>query len=162
MHVLVTCKNEDDSVKNEGARVVTTFSHYKSMVFFPDPQGQLTLHSLVRSDQISNSFEALWLSLLSAIMKNIQSKMKAQECSQHYTLIFQAPKGSLLHVEGSCRNSNLSKLLSMSSLPARMKKIQLKMKALDCSQDLSDYKSMGIFPDAQVQLTLQWSDLVEF
>ena len=25
MHVLVTCKNEDDSVKNEGARVVTTF-----------------------------------------------------------------------------------------------------------------------------------------
>ena len=25
MHVLVTCKKEDDSVKNEGARVVTTF-----------------------------------------------------------------------------------------------------------------------------------------
>ena len=25
MHVLVTCKNEDDSIKNEGARVVTTF-----------------------------------------------------------------------------------------------------------------------------------------
>ena len=24
MHVLVTCKNEDDSIKNEGARVVTT------------------------------------------------------------------------------------------------------------------------------------------
>ena len=25
MHVLVTCKNEDDSIKNEWARVVTTF-----------------------------------------------------------------------------------------------------------------------------------------
>ena len=43
----------------------------------------------------------------------------------------------------------------MSSIPARMKKIQLKMKALDCSQDFSHYKSMGIFPDAQGQLTQQ-------
>ena len=41
----------------------------------------------------------------------------------------------------------------MSSIPARMKKIQLKMKALECSQDFSHYKSMGIFPDAQGQLT---------
>ena len=43
----------------------------------------------------------------------------------------------------------------MSSIPARMKKIQLKMKALECSQDFSHYKSMGIFPDAQWQLTPQ-------
>ena len=42
----------------------------------------------------------------------------------------------------------------MSSIPARMK-IQLKMKGLECSQDFSHYKSMGIFPDAQGQLTLQ-------
>ena len=54
-----------------------------------------------------------------------------------------------------CRNSNSSKLSCMSSIPARMKKIQLKMKALDCSQDFSHYKSMGIFPDAQGQLTPQ-------
>ena len=40
----------------------------------------------------------------------------------------------------------------MSSIPARMKKIQLKMKALDCSQDFSHYKSMGIFSDAQGHL----------
>ena len=39
--------------------------------------------------------------------------------------------------------------------PARMKKIRLKMKVLECSQDFSHYKSMGIFPDAQGQLTLQ-------
>ena len=37
----------------------------------------------------------------------------------------------------------------MSSIPARMKKIQLKMKALKCSQDFSHYKSMGIFPDSR-------------
>ena len=43
----------------------------------------------------------------------------------------------------------------MSSIPARMKKIQLKMKALECSQDFSHYKSMGIFQDAQGQLTPQ-------
>ena len=36
-----------------------------------------------------------------------------------------------------------------------MKKIQLKMKALECSLDFSHYKSMGIFPDAQGQLTPQ-------
>ena len=43
----------------------------------------------------------------------------------------------------------------MSSIPARMKKIQLKMKALDCSQDFLHYKSMRIFPDAQGHLTPQ-------
>ena len=43
----------------------------------------------------------------------------------------------------------------MSSIPARMKKIQIKMKALECSPDFSHYKSMGIFPDAQGQLTPQ-------
>ena len=53
-------------------------------------------------------------------------------------------------------HNSVAKLLScMSSIPARMKKIQLKMKALDCSQDFSHYKSMGIFPDAQGQLTPQ-------
>ena len=36
-----------------------------------------------------------------------------------------------------------------------MKKIKLKMKVLDCSQDFSHYKSMWISPDAQGQLTLQ-------
>ena len=43
----------------------------------------------------------------------------------------------------------------MSSLPARMKKIKLKMKVLNCLQEFSNYKSMGIFPVAQGQLTLQ-------
>ena len=43
----------------------------------------------------------------------------------------------------------------MSLIPARMKKIQFKMKALECSQDFSHYKSMGIFPDTQGPLIPQ-------
>ena len=51
----------------------------------------------------------------------------------------------------SGRNLNSSKLSCMSSLPARMRMIESKMKKLECSQDCSQYKSMGIFQDAQGQ-----------
>ena len=40
MVVLVTCKNEEDPIKNEGARVFTTFYFN-----FSDAQGQITLES---------------------------------------------------------------------------------------------------------------------
>ena len=60
------------------------FSHYKSMGIFPDPQGQLTPHSLVRSGRILNSSEMLWMLLLPAKMKKIHSKIKALEWSQHF------------------------------------------------------------------------------
>ena len=53
----------------------------------------------------------------------------------------------------SGRNLNSFKLLCMSSSPARMKIIQSKMKKLERSQHFSLYKPMGIFPDAQGQLT---------
>ena len=98
MDVLVTCKYEEDPIKNRGARVDTTL-----YVNFSDTQGQVTLESVVVSGQ----------------------------------------------------NLNLSKLSCMSSLPARMRMIESKMKELECSQDFSHYKSMGIFPDAQGQLTPQ-------
>ena len=68
---------------------------------------------------------------------------------------------TLVLVSVSGRNLNSSKLSCMSSLPARMRMIESKMKELECSQDFSHYKSMGIFPDAQGQLTSQ-SDLAEF
>ena len=55
----------------------------------------------------------------------------------------------------SGRNLFSSKLSCMSSLPARMRMIDSKMKGLGFSQDFSHYKSMGIFPDAQGQLTPQ-------
>ena len=44
MVVLVTCKNEEDPIKNEGARVFTTL-----YINFSEAQGQITLESLVVS-----------------------------------------------------------------------------------------------------------------
>ena len=47
--VLVTCKNEEDPIKNEGARVLT------SLLFdFSDSQGQLTPKSVVEFRRNSN------------------------------------------------------------------------------------------------------------
>ena len=88
MDVLITCKYEEDLIKNEGARVVTTL--YMNI---SDAQGQITLELVVVSS----------------------------------------------------RNLNSSKLSCMSLLPARTRTINSKMKELECSQDFSHYKSMGIF-----------------
>ena len=44
MGLLVVCKNEEDPIKNEGARVVTTL-----LINFSDAQGQLTLKSVMES-----------------------------------------------------------------------------------------------------------------
>ena len=55
----------------------------------------------------------------------------------------------------SGRNLKSYKFSCMSSLPGRMRMIESKMKELECSQDFPYYKSMGIFPDAQGQLTPQ-------
>ena len=71
--------------------------------------------------------------------------------------IFPNAQGQLTpqSVVESCQISNSFKILLLSSIPARMKKIQSKMKELECSQDFPHYKSMGIFSDAQGQLTPQ-------
>ena len=99
------------------------FSHYKSMGIFPDANGQLTLQSMVRSCQISNSSKTLLLSSLPAKMKKIRSKMKALECSQHYTSIFRRARAdnsgvgggiwskfkliqAFMHVLVTCKNEN--------------------------------------------------------
>ena len=55
----------------------------------------------------------------------------------------------------SCRNLYSCELLWLVLLSARMKKIHSKMKVLEWLQHFSHYKSMGIFPDAQGQLTLK-------
>ena len=83
--------------------------------------------------------------------------MKALEWSQHKYSNFSDAQGhiTLVLVSVSGRNLNSSKLSCMSSLPARMRMIDSKMKELECSQDFSHYKTMGIFPDAQGQLTPQ-------
>ena len=50
MGLLVACNNEEDPIKNEGARVVTTL-----FINFSDAQGQLTLKSVIESCRNSNS-----------------------------------------------------------------------------------------------------------
>ena len=133
------------------------FSHYKSMGIFPDAQGQLTLQSMVRSGQISNSSKTFWLSSFTS--KNEEDPIKNRGARVFTTLYinFSDVQGqiTLVLVVVSGRKLNSSKLSCMSSLPARMRMIDSKMKELECSQDFSHYKSMGIFPDAQGQLTPQ-------
>ena len=47
---LVTCNNEEDAIKNKGARMVTIL-----FIDFSDAQGQLTPKSEMESFQNSNS-----------------------------------------------------------------------------------------------------------
>ena len=94
MGLLVACKNEEDPIKNEGARVVTTL-----LINFSDAQGQLTLKSVMESCRNSNPSKLLWLVVLSARMKKIHQKMKFLERYNISPIIslwgfFQTLKGS--------------------------------------------------------------------
>ena len=80
MVVLVTCNNEKDPIKNEGARVVTTL-----YINFSDGQGQITQESMMVSSRNLNSSKLSCMSLSPARMKMIQSKMKGLEWSQHFS-----------------------------------------------------------------------------
>ena len=129
MGFLVACKNEEDPIKNEGARVITTL-----FINFSDAQGQLTLKSVMESCRHSNSSKLLWLVLLSARMKKIHPKMKVLEWSQHFSHyksmgIFPNAQGQLTHksLVQSCRISNPSEIIWLSLLPARIKKNQSKI-----------------------------------
>ena len=88
-----------------------------------------------------------------------EDRIKNEGARVFTTLIFNFSDAqgqiTLESVVVSGRKSNSSKLLCMSSLPARMKMIESKMKELGWSQDFSHYKSMGFFPDAQGQPTPQ-------
>ena len=145
MGLLVACKNEEDPIKIEGARVVTTLS-----INFSDAQGQLTPRSVMESCRNSNSFKLIWLVLSPAIMKKIHPKMKVLEWSQHFSHyrsmgIFPDAQGQLTHksLVGSCRISNPFEILWLSLLPARIKKNKSKMKELEWSQDFPQYNPMG-------------------
>ena len=50
MVVLLTCKNEEDLIKNRGARVFTTL-----YINFSDAKGQITLESVAVSGRNLNS-----------------------------------------------------------------------------------------------------------
>ena len=76
MHVLDACKNEEEPIKMNLLEWPQHFSHCMTMEIFPDGQGQVTSQSMIRSGQVSNSFETLWLSSLPVRMKKIESKVK--------------------------------------------------------------------------------------
>ena len=59
MGFLVACKNEEDSIKNEGARVVT-----KLFINFSDAQGQLTPKSVMESCQTFKPIQAFMVDLV--------------------------------------------------------------------------------------------------
>ena len=144
MDVLVTCKYEEDPIKNEGARVVTTL--YSK---FSDEQGQITLALVSVSGQNLNSSKLSCMSSLPARIRMNDSKMKELECSQdfsHYKSmgIFPDAQGQLTpqSLVRSGRIWNSSELLWMFSLPASMKKIRSKMKALEWTQHFPHYNPM--------------------
>ena len=145
MVILVTCKNEEDPIKNEGARVFTTL-----YINFSDTQGQITQELVVVSGRNLNSSKLLCMSSLPARMRMIESRMKELECSQdfsHYKSmgIFPDAQGQLTpqSLVRSGRISNSSEMVWMFSLPASMKKIRLKMRALECSQNFPHYIPMA-------------------
>ena len=122
----VACKNEDDPIKNEGARVITTL-----FIDFSDAQGQLTTKTVMESCRNSYRSKLLWLTLLPARMKKIHWKMKVLEWLQHFSHyksmgIFSNVQGQLTHksLVVYCPISNPSKILCMSSLSAKIKKNQ--------------------------------------
>ena len=69
MIVLLTCKNKEDPIKNEGARVITTL-----YIDFSDAQGQITLESVVVSCRNWNSSKLSCMSSLPTRMKMIIQK----------------------------------------------------------------------------------------
>ena len=75
MVVLLLYKTEEDPIKAEGARVLT-----RLYIDFSDAQGQVTPQSALESSRNSNSSKFLWLSMLPARIKKIQSKLNALEC----------------------------------------------------------------------------------
>ena len=109
------------------------FSHYKSTGIFQSAQGQLTHKSFVGYCPISNPFEILWVFLLPARVKKIKSKMMGDRVVTTLFIDSSHAQGQLTpkSIMESCRNSNPSKLLWLTLLPARMKKIHRKLKALE-------------------------------
>ena len=77
MDVLITCKYEEDRIKNEGARVVTTL-----YINISDVQGQITLVLVVVSGRNLNSSKLSCMSSLPAMrMINSTSSPKGNDLS---------------------------------------------------------------------------------
>ena len=73
-------QNEENPIKNRGARVFTTL-----YIYFSDAQGQITLELVAVSSPNWNSSKLICMSSLPTRMKMIHTKMKELECSQHFS-----------------------------------------------------------------------------
>ena len=71
MGLLVACKNEEDPINNEGARVVTTL-----FINFSDAQGQLTPKSVMESCRNLKLIQALIVVLI--VCKNEEDPFKIE------------------------------------------------------------------------------------
>ena len=80
MVALVTCKNEEDPIKNESAGVVRTL-----FIGFSDAQGLLTPKSEMESCLNSNSSKLFMVGLITCTNEEDQSKMKSLEWSQYFS-----------------------------------------------------------------------------
>ena len=69
MGLLVACKNEEDPIKNEGVRVVTTL-----FINFSDAQGQLTPKSVIESCRNLKLIQAFMVGVV--ICKNEEDPFK--------------------------------------------------------------------------------------
>ena len=157
MHVLLTCKNEVNQIKNEGARVFTRF--FLLHVYGDFSRRSRAAYSAVLGP-IWPNFELVrdvMDVLVTCQYEEDPIKNRGAGVFTPLYINFSDAQGqiTLELVVVSGRNLNSSKLSYMSLLPAKMRMIDLKKKELDCSQDFSHYKSSVIFPDAQGQLTPQ-------
>ena len=157
MHILVTCNNEEDPIKMRALECSQDFSHYKSMGIFS--RRSRAAYSAVHG-RIWSNFELVQdFMVVLVTYKNEEEPIKNEGTGVFTTLYINFldahVQTTLELVVASGRNFNLFKLSCMSSLPARMRMIESKMKELGCSQDFSYYEPMEIFPDAQGQLTPQ-------
>ena len=81
MVVLVTCKNEEDPIKNKGAKVVSTLS-----IDFSDAQGQLTPKSVMKSCKNLKLIQAFMDGL---VICNNEEDPSKNECTRVVTTFLQ-------------------------------------------------------------------------
>ena len=79
---LLTCKNEEDPIKNRGAKVFTTL-----FINFSDVQGQITLVLVVISGRNMNSFKLLCMTSLPARLRVDQIKNEGARVFTRFLLL---------------------------------------------------------------------------
>ena len=111
MVVLHTCKNEEDPIKNEGARVLT-----KLYVVFSDAQGQLTPRSAVDILPKFKLIQAFIVVLVTCKNEEDPFKNEGARVLTNLLFDFSDAQGQLTPKSAAefRRNSNSSKLLLLS------------------------------------------------